>query len=263
MEDVITEIPPPSRFFEEDLNNFTAPSPTLPTPFIVFSNPKPNLNSPLRPSLLIIAISTPSINLLHHCLSSKPPIGTLMLPEISLSGNSIEPSLKDKSCHIYALDDQNSIIVVIVQFRVVAERSHAVAKLLIDGEAQICPERVLILDSVQSRNFRSNLPPDEELAFKLETTAALMEEQEGLGAQIRSLGFFLSGSVMDGLGAALLGRCQMRRIKGTLCVTWPESGALALSLVKSLLKDVLPSLEHLRVSDVDDDGSRLDSELYT
>ncbi|XP_042496243.1 uncharacterized protein LOC122075320 [Macadamia integrifolia] len=263
MEDVITDIPPPSRFFQEDLNNFTAPSPTLPPPFLIFSNPKTKPNSPLRPSLLIIAISTPSIILLHHCVSSKPPIGTLLLPEISLSGNSIEPSPKDKSCHIYAVDDENSIMAVLVQFRVVAERSHAVAKLLIDGEAQICPERVLILDSVQSRNFRGNLPPDEELAFKLETTAALMEEQEGLGALIRGLGFFLSGSVMDGLGAALLGRCQMRRIKGTMCVTWPESGALAVSLLKSLLMDVLPSLEHLRVSEMDDDGGRLDSELYT
>ncbi|KAJ4958803.1 hypothetical protein NE237_025914 [Protea cynaroides] len=263
MEDVITDIPPPSRFFHEDLNNFTPPSPTLPAPFLVFSYPKPNPNITLCPSLLIIAISTPSINLLHHYLSSKSPIGTLMLPEISLSGNAIEPSPKDKSCYIYALEDDNSIIVISLQFCVAAERSHAVAKLLIEGEGKIRPERVLILDSVQSRNFRSKLPPDEELAFKLETTAALTEEQQVLGALIRGLGFLPSGSLMDGLGAALLGRCQLRRIKGTLCVTWPESGAPAVSLVKSLLKDVLPSLEHLSVSHVDDSVSHLDSELYT
>ncbi|TYI96923.1 hypothetical protein E1A91_D01G108300v1 [Gossypium mustelinum] len=35
MEDVKTEIPPPSRFFQEHLNNFIPPSPSLMLPFLM------------------------------------------------------------------------------------------------------------------------------------------------------------------------------------------------------------------------------------
>ncbi|PSR91234.1 Proteasome inhibitor PI31 subunit like [Actinidia chinensis var. chinensis] len=270
MEDVITAIPPPSRFFLEDLNNFTPPSPPLPPPFLLFSTPNPKV--PIRPSFLIIAISSPSLHFFHH-ITTKTLIGTLILPEISFSGNTIEPSLRDKSCNIYTLNDtDNSTVIVCVQYQVAAERSHAVAKLLI-GE-QIVPENVLILDLVQSRNFRGKLSPDETFAFKLETTQLRKKLGDGSGdsSLLKGLDYFPSGSVVDGLSAALLGRCQMKKIKGTLCVSWPEFGGPVASLVKSLLlKDALPGLEYSIHGEVDDvclkfgrlKYNHLDSELYT
>lgn len=265
MEDVITEIPPPSRFYQEDLNTFTPPSPPIPSPFLLFSNPKPK--EPLRPSHLIIAISSSSLYIFHH-LPSQALVGSLVLPELPFSGNSTEPSLRDKSCNIYSIGDgNNSILLVSVQCPVAAERSHIVAKLLI-GE-QIVPERVLVLDSVQRQNFRGRLSPDDIFAFKLETSS----ERKGLGDSIalKGVDYFPSGSVVEGLAAALLSRCEMRKIKGTLCVTWPEVGSSAVSLVKSLLKKVLPSLdlsicagaedEYFRSSHIKD--NLFDSELYT
>ncbi|KAJ9709506.1 hypothetical protein PVL29_001132 [Vitis rotundifolia] len=267
MEDVLTEIPPPSRFFKEDLNNFTPPSPPLPSPFLLLSS----LDKPLRSSLLIIAISSPSLSVFHR-VAAKTLIGTLILPEIPLSGNSIEPSLRDKSCNIYALNDvDNSVLLVSVQYAVSAERSHAIAKLLI-GE-QIIPERVLIMDSVQSRNFRGKLSPDETFAFKLETSSERKEHSDRSSSSplLKGLDYFPSGSMVDGLAAALLSRCQMRNIKGTLCVSWPEFGGSGVSLVKSIIKEVLPSLEYSVNSDGEDEYSKLDqikdhpldSELYT
>ncbi|KAK9275204.1 hypothetical protein L1049_022466 [Liquidambar formosana] len=103
-------------------------------------------------------------------------------------------------------------------------------------------------------------------------------ERKGLGdgsggsSLLRGLDYFPSGSVIDGLPAALLGRCQVRNIKGTVCVSWPEFGASATSLVKSLLlKDVLPSLEFSANGDVEGELLKfgrikdhpVDSELYT
>ncbi|KAJ7953995.1 Fatty acid desaturase (Delta-4 desaturase) [Quillaja saponaria] len=264
MEDVITEIPPPSRFFEEDLNNFTVPSPPLPPPFLLFS--EPHLQT-LHPSLLIIALSSPSLYLFHH-FPSKTLIGSLILPEIPLSGNSIEPSLTDRSCNIYALNngDPQSVVLVSVQCSVAAERSHSVAKLLIGD--RIVSRRMLILDSIHGQNFRGRLSSDEEFAFKLETLAERKGER-----LLKGLEYYPSGSVVDGLGAALLGRCQMKNIKASLCVSWPEYGASVLSLIKGLLqKDVLPGLE-LNFSEEDSSGflSRFgrgkdhlfESELYT
>ncbi|KAE8730031.1 hypothetical protein F3Y22_tig00003041pilonHSYRG00618 [Hibiscus syriacus] len=214
MEDVITEIPPPSRFFQEDLNNFITPSPSLPSPFLVFANLKPK--KPLRPSLLIVALSTPSLYI-FHLLSPKTLIGSLILPEVPFSGISSEPSLTDKTCNIYSLNDgDKSILLVSVQHGVSAERSHLVARLLI-GE-DIVPERLLILDSIQSQNFRGKLSPDETYAFKLETLA----ERKGLGggdvasSLLKGLDYFPSGSMIDGLAAAFTQSMPIEEHKGNI-----------------------------------------------
>ncbi|KAG8366511.1 hypothetical protein BUALT_Bualt17G0087600 [Buddleja alternifolia] len=263
MDDVITDLPPPSRFLLEDLNNFTPPPPPLPSPFLVFASP--NTNKCFTPSLLIIAMSSPSLHFLHH-LSPKTLIGTLILPEIPFSGNSIEPSLKDKSCNIYALNEDDKLIMIaLVQFSVTPERSHAVAKMLV-GE-KIVPDRVLILDSVQSRNFRGKLSHDETIAFKLETTF----ERKNSGSIVKGLDYYPSGSMVDGLAAALLSRCELKKIKGTLCVSWPDLGVPVMSLVKSLLvKDVLTGINYTTDGDYADEYMRLsrrkdriDSDLYT
>lgn len=266
MEDVITNAPPPSRFLLEDLNIFSAPSPPLPSPFIVFSSDIDK--KPLCPSLLIISISSPSLYFIHS-ISSKTLIGSLVLPEISFTGNSIEDSLKNKSCNIYAVNDaDHDILSVSVQYPVTAERSHAIAKLLVGG--QIIPDRVLILDSVQSHNFRGKLSREDTFALKLETTY----ERNAMAAggrdspTIKGVDYFPSGSMVDGLGAALLAQCQLRKIKGTLCVSWPEHGVSVRSVIKSILLQVLPSVDLVSVGNHDDVGFNrskdiLDSELYT
>ncbi|KAL3510938.1 hypothetical protein ACH5RR_030339 [Cinchona calisaya] len=264
MEDVITDIPPPSRFFLEDLNIFTPPSPPLPSPFLLFSTSEHR--KPLRPSLLIIAISHPSLHFFHH-LSSKKRIGTLILPEIPLSGNSFQPSLTDKSCDIFSINNADeSIVLVSVQYPVTAERSYAVAKLLI-GE-QIISERVLILDSVQSRNFRGKLSRDEAFAFKLETSL----ERNGTNdlPLVTGLDYFPSGSMVDGLAAALLAQCQLRKVRGTLCLSWPEFDISSKLLVKSILFKVLPGVNFASLGNdedsflkIDRDEDLPDSGLYT
>ncbi|KAJ8760563.1 hypothetical protein K2173_015230 [Erythroxylum novogranatense] len=267
MEDVLTEIPPPSRFFQEELNNFTPPSPPLPSPFLVFSNPK--LELPLQPSLLIIALSAPSLYAFHH-VPLKTLIGGLFLPETHFAGNSVSPSPTDKSCNIYALSDvDNPTLVVCVQCPVSAERANIVAKLLI-GE-QIIPKKVLILDSFKSQNFRGKLSPDETYAFKLESYAEKKFSSGGCSL-LKGIDYFPSGSVVDGLAAALLAQCQMKITRGTLCVSWPEYGGSALTLVKGLLhKNLSDWLDLSFDGDDDDKDSRFgcvkdhpfDCELYT
>lgn len=270
MEDLITEIPPPSRFFQEDLNNFIFPSPSLASPFLVFSIPKPE--KPLRPSLLIVALSSPSLYIFHH-LSPKTLVGSLILPEVPFSGLSVEPSFRDKTCNIYSLNNgDKSTLLVSVQHGVSAERSHLVARLLIGGD--IVPDRLLILDSIQSQNFRGKLSPDETYAFKLETLA----ERKGLGGSnvasslLKGLDYFPSGSMIDGLAAALLSRCQLKNIKGTLCVSWPEFSSSVVALIRSLLqRNVLPSLDLSFAREMQDQYARFnlikhqpyDTEMYT
>uniref|UniRef100_A0A7C9D5G1 Proteasome assembly chaperone 1 n=1 Tax=Opuntia streptacantha TaxID=393608 RepID=A0A7C9D5G1_OPUST len=266
MEDVLTDIPPPSRFFEEDLNIFTRRSPPLPTPLLLLSDPY--TNETLRPSLLIFALSAPSLHIFHH--ASKTLIGSLILPEISQSENSISPLLKNKSCNIYALNDtEKMVLVVSVQLHVPPDRCHAVSKQLV-GE-KIVPERVLILDSIQIQKFRGKLSRDDTVAYKLETSAERKGSSDSSGGLLRDLEYYPSGSIVDGLAAALLARCQIRNIKGTLCVSWPEYGKSVMQLARSLLmKNVLPDFDFSSRS-CEDDGLKpnwikdplLDTGLYT
>ncbi|XP_010523526.1 PREDICTED: uncharacterized protein LOC104801842 [Tarenaya hassleriana] len=262
MEDVITEIPPPSRFFQEDLNNFVSPPDPLSSPFIIFSNPKPE--TPLRPSLLIIAISSPSQYVFHH-LSAKILIGGLIMPEIPFSGNTVEPSLGDKSCNIYSLNGTRdySILLVSVQLPVSPERSHIVSRLLIGEE--IIPERVIILDSIQIRNFRGRLSPDMTCAYKLETSSERKAARDrNSNSGLANLEYFPSGSVIDGLSAALLSRCQIKNVKGTLVVSWPEFGPSSARLVGALLKNYIPGLESVMVSeDLEGYSSRTGQKLHS
>lgn len=255
MEDLLTETPPPSRFFQEDLDNFASPPPPLPPPLLLLN---PNSSSDhLRPPLLIIALSAPSLAVLHQ-IPHKVLIGALILPEISLAGNSLEPSPRDRSCYIYAGESR---VLVSVQFPVAAERAPAVAKSLLGG---IQAERVLILDSIRSQNYRGRLSADETLAFKLET----VEERNAEQHLVRGLDYLPSGSVMDGLGAAIIAECQMRRARGTLVATWPASARSAvMAIVGSLLKDLGFRMSE---SEGNDDfvagfsgSSRYDSDLYT
>lgn len=112
---------------------------------------------------------------------------------------------------------------------------------------------------------------DEPFAYKLETSEKRKNRSEE-SLVLEDVNYFPSGSVVEGLSAALLSRCEMMKMEGTLCVSWPEFGRPVSSLVRSLLiKNVLPNVDH-QVDNEDDmaylrlgrmKDRFLDSELYT
>ncbi|GAB4828981.1 hypothetical protein Ancab_018640 [Ancistrocladus abbreviatus] len=169
-------------------------------------------------------------------MSSKTLIGTLILPEIPFSGNSIKSSLKDKSCNIYSVNNLEKLVLIVsFQCSVPADRCQAVSKLLPGG--QIVLDRVVIIDSIQPQRFRNKLSPDETYAYKLQTFAE---------------------------------RKEIMNIMGTLCVSWPEFGNSAvLQLGPLLQKDVLPSLDFSSKGDKDQSlrfgwlNDLLNTEIYT
>ena len=219
MEDVITEAAAPSRFLEEDLNIFTAPSSPLPSPFLIF--PYTQQPQPLNPSLLIVALSPSSLALFHR-LRTASPAASLILPELSLSH-------PDNAARILPLSP--SVLLAALPFSVPAPRAYAVAKALLAG--RIRPDSVLVLDSLAPPNFRGKPSPDEAVAFKLDTAAE--RKRSGEEKLLPDLEYYPSGSVVDGLGAAILARCQVMNVRASLCVSWPQFDASVVSLIKGLL----------------------------
>jgi hypothetical protein len=222
MEDVITEAAPPSRLLEEDLNNFTQPSPPLPSPFLLFPH---TTHQPLKPNLLIIAISSPSLSLFHNFLTPQTLTASLILPELPLS----HPN--NHTLDIHSLS--SNILIAAVRTPIPDTRAYSVADVLLSDD-KIRPESVIILDSIQPMNHRGMLSSDEAVAFKLESS---VERKKADGEKLLDgLEYYPSGSVVDGFGAAILGRCQILKIRAGLCVSWPQFDSSVVFLLKDLLR---------------------------
>ncbi|KAK3159712.1 hypothetical protein QOZ80_1BG0050130 [Eleusine coracana subsp. coracana] len=201
MEDVVTDAPPPSRFSPDDLDNFAAPPP-LPTPILVVS---PNPSTP-APRLLIVLISPTSLALLAHLPTPPPLHASLLLPELSLKSH--EP------IRVYL--HPSGALLAAVHSAVPAHRARAAAKALV---SKLKPEEVLVLDAVRSDAYRGSLAADEPVEGKLETRAA--RRQGGVGAARGVAALAPPGSVVDGLGAAVLAECEIRGKAASMVVTWP------------------------------------------
>lgn len=84
-------------------------------------------------------------------------------------------------------------------------------------------------------NHRGLLSSDRAVAFKLESLAE-RKRADGEKKLLDGLEYYPSGSVVDGLGAAILGRCQVLNIRASLCVSWPQFDGSVVLLLKDLLR---------------------------
>ncbi|XP_037409563.1 uncharacterized protein LOC119272074 [Triticum dicoccoides] len=137
------------------------------------------------PRLLVVLISPTSLALLP---SPPPPLhASLLLPDLPLNA-------------------------------IPAHRTRAAARSLISG---LQPEEVLVLDAVRSGAYRGRLSADELVEGKLETGAA--RRRGGVGAAKGVAALAPPGSVMDGLGAAVMTECEIRGKAASMVVTWPAA----------------------------------------
>lgn len=127
-----------------------------------------------------------------------------------------------------------------LQYKVPAERARAVAKTL---QAGIKAERILVLDVIRAGNFRGRVDVDEGMVFKLESE---VERRRDVNQNLKTVEYLPTGSVMDGVGAAVLAECQMRKVRGTIVATWPENeknGCNFLLVLGNILRNFLPEVD--------------------
>ncbi|CAM6102432.1 unnamed protein product [Calypogeia fissa] len=234
MRDPLTEEPPPSRFDPEELNIFE------PTDVIDLTPPSvewaPSVveklqSGQLRPQLLIVALSKVGINLIHN-LSKKTIIGNIVLPGTSMPKTTSDPGAKDKACYLFSCEPDLAIVLVSVQYMVPVERSSVWTKFLFKLFAA---ERVLVLEHTPIRHFRGKLSVDEPMLFVLNTDQQKLEDEKS--APVAP--YYPSGSLVDGLAAALLTHCQLRGLKGRLLLTWPEDDSGLVKMLVAILSNIL------------------------
>ncbi|BBN19519.1 hypothetical protein MPTK1_8g11340 [Marchantia polymorpha subsp. ruderalis] len=244
--DPLCEDPPPSRFDPDELD-FLAPIPDAArTPPRVEWEPlaEAHLKSgKLHPEFLIVALSTVATNIIHH-LPDKNLLGKILLPGNSSVKKEGERSILDKTACIYTCKSCTSVVIVSVQYHVPEEGANMWTKTLFQN---IQPERVLIVALTPIHHFRGKLSSDDPSFFLLETDQQKREEKADLIYSKREEAeetklvapYYPSGSLVDGLPAALLTHCQLRGLRGRLLVTWPAEDSRMAQMLAATLTNVL------------------------
>ncbi|KAH7285108.1 hypothetical protein KP509_33G013300 [Ceratopteris richardii] len=269
IQDPLTDLPPPSRLDLEELSNFpvdASRASSAPSPSILW-NSNVDVKTPLRPRLLFVASSSSGLHLLRH-LPSKMLLGSVVLlgddsldaasshGSISYTGdgNIKSPSVYDgrfpqkqfsHHCSIYSLDGQQaSIILLPVEKPILEERANAWAKAVLGA---IAADTVVVVAMVQREHYRGRLSADDEVIFRLETDAVRIGEKERVSISDKYVPYFPSGSLVSGLPAAILTRCQHLGLRARLLLSWPEACSSApLNLVKAL--KCLPEMKDIDFS---------------
>eukprot|EP00798_Chlamydomonas_sp_ICE-L_P014292 gene14292-20269_t len=181
----------------------------------------PEFEPPLRHSHrrtlnMVVATTKPSCSLLNNALRGKKQlIGSLVLPEVPMKGNSIEPSLQDRTCLIYSCgEDQGGLMMVVCQYEVAPDRAALMTKALF---GRVHPQQVLVLGSLSSERYFGEGDASQETLMYVLSTAAAREAREKLGQKL-PMPFLPTGNMVGGLSASILSYCQVRSIKADLVI---------------------------------------------
>lgn len=174
--------------------------------------------------------------LLPLCASQPQGLFSIVLPEVPMKGNTVQPSLQDRTCVARTCGPSGEGLLVSCQYHdsLAPERSQAFCKALMEhvraqevGRACVCvtslpqlqpttntrkcvlllpaDRQVLVLGSLQAEQYHGPGDASQEAAvFKLCTSAALKRTASA------SLPALPSGNVVGGLPAAVLTYCQVR-----------------------------------------------------
>lgn len=167
----------------------------------------------VKPHILIIATTRPSCALLNQACQSKQMLGTVMMPDVSLSGNRVVPSAEDNTCFLYSADSSGRVMLCCCQYAVPAQRAAAWTRGLL---AAVPAKHVLVLGSMQAQQFRGPDPSQQTLVYLLQSSAAKAAWAAG---QALPLPYLPTSNIITGLPAAIVSHCQLRGLSAEVVVT--------------------------------------------
>ena len=163
-----------------------------------------------------------------------------------MKGNTVQGSLTDKTCSLFACGNLGEIILCICLYDVPVKRANSFASCLYSLGLPL--KKVLVIGSLASEELRGAPlmdvdPSDGPLLFLLSTIAARKEREGKASSQIK-IPFLPSGTVVGGLSGAILSGSQARGISGDLVVhveMVPSLAPLAVRLLAASIHEILSS----------------------
>jgi len=177
--------------------------------------------------VLLVGIHAAATCFLHCSFPKRTIIGSLILPEISMKNNTLEPSVNDNTCTIYKLDNDPSVVLVLCQYEVSAERSYAWANCLFQN---LNPERVYALDRILDSHYDSTNPHVSRtppMLRSLETTTYKNQSHKQFCPYLEA------PNLVDKAAAALMTHCELRNVPATLILSLEDSRFLELETLKA------------------------------
>mmetsp|Transcript_33050 Transcript_33050/g.93543 ORF Transcript_33050/g.93543 Transcript_33050/m.93543 type:complete len:237 (-) Transcript_33050:334-1044(-) len=170
-------------------------------------------NGKLSPQLLVVAVGPAACTLLHYCASSKQVVGSIVMSENGMSGNTLRPSPGDSSCFVYSLGDEAEVLLVSCQYTVHPERAHAWVQGLL---THVDPARTVIMAAAPASEVQASVGARdaETPVFFLQTDAW----REAAAEDLQPVSALPCGNVITGLPARLISSSQARGMKACLLV---------------------------------------------
>lgn len=212
--------------------------------------------APLAPSLMVVAVGAAPCALMHHCCrSSRTLLGSISLPELSMAGNAVKPSLGDSSCFVYGIGGGSDVLLVQCQYAVRAERAHSWASALLGGVRAVrtvivsvaMPSEIQLGQALAGGGAEAETP-----VFRLDTDAWRRADATEGPREVQPLP---SGNVIGGLSARVLGKCQAMGMQACAVVLrqpTPSPDATSLKLLAGSLQAILKPLKMVGALGLDD-----------
>eukprot|EP00271_Cylindrocystis_brebissonii_P001179 TRINITY_DN11480_c0_g1_i1.p1 TRINITY_DN11480_c0_g1~~TRINITY_DN11480_c0_g1_i1.p1 ORF type:complete len:299 (+),score=46.84 TRINITY_DN11480_c0_g1_i1:212-1108(+) len=247
--DAITEEPPPARTWEDDDTSFGGGRKSVaPITFQLSEAATPlEVEGKIPASLLLFLFSPEAVALVQHLPCEQALLGELKVPPCTPVDPMGPPVRSEQKYPVIALGaPPYSAVAVLCDHRLPAARSFEWTRSLFN---KIRPERIAILTSLPAATLRgvlrSSLSPGDCTILRLETDACKKQlsgdnADRGSSLRWREWPVLPSGTLLDGLPAAVLSYAQVRGLPGALAVTVSEPSPLPSGALKTAASALWP-----------------------
>eukprot|EP00210_Caulerpa_lentillifera_P009290 g8855.t1 len=154
---------------------------------------------------LVVSCSKIGCRVLQWLVQDLELVGSVLLPELSLAGNTLSGSLVDSTAFM-RLNQNGNVLFIPCQYEVKPERALAWSTGLFQS---LSPSRLVLIGDMKAGEYRGQGDPAEEaLVFSCFTTSA----RDSSWTSQSLLKPLPPGNLLTGLPAALLQNCELKNI---------------------------------------------------
>jgi len=192
---------------------------------------------------MLVACDDASCVFLASQFPSRVVVGSLVLPEVSMAGNTLSLSCGNKSCDLYHDPQHPHLLLVIVQYQVSSERAFSWAKTLLDA---VRADTVHIFCTLPEIKIATTLGEEE---MPLPTLRYLKTGNSKLAVPSQCT-LLESPMIVEAVPAALLTYCEVSQAQALCYLSVANHRLLSLETVfgyEEILQGILGSLPESKV----------------
>lgn len=220
----LEEMPVGRNELDEDDENATRTSRDLQDVFPMWSPTTRSLfdgHSCVRPRVLFM--STCRLNChMRNYFANNERIGTVMMPAISLRGNTATPGSEEVGCFVYRLDGEDSAVLAPMQRELVGHAREWAVRLLKD----LKPRSVVILGGCQEHESDSKKETPQGV-YLVETEAAREVLASKSNSDTSAFAPLPPGPLILGFAAAVVAQCELQSLPCRLAIVQEAKNGFA------------------------------------